>query len=85
MRGEELVRFGSRAVFFFLNLVIGFPRTYVLRQQWMQFMFDYVPENDDRNLSLCAVHFTEDSFQNLHEFNAGFNKKLLLNMKQFRL
>jgi len=41
-------------------------------------MFDHVPENYSRNLALCAVHFTEDSFQNLKEFNAGFNKKLLL-------
>jgi len=41
-------------------------------------MFDYVPENYNRNLALCAGHFTEDSFQNLHEFNAGFNKKTVI-------
>ncbi len=41
-------------------------------------MFDYVPENDDPNLALCAAHFTKDSFQNLHEFNTGFNNKLFL-------
>jgi len=39
-----------------------------------EIMFDYVPENDDRNLAFCAAHFVKDSFQNLHEFN----KKLLL-------
>ena len=38
-------------------------------------MFDYVPENDDHNLAVCAAHFTEDSFQNIHEFS---NKKLFL-------
>jgi len=41
-------------------------------------MFDYVPEIYNNNLALCAAHFTKDSFQNLHEFNAGFNKELLL-------
>jgi len=49
--------------------VFEIPTDAVLRQQWIQFMFDYVPENDDHNLALCAAHFTEDSFQNLHEFN----------------
>jgi len=41
-------------------------------------MFYSVPENYNCNLALCAEHFMEDSFQNLHEFNAGFNKKLIL-------
>jgi len=58
--------------------VFELPTDAVLRQQWIQFMFDYVPENDNRNLALCAAHFTEDSFQNLHKFNTGFNNKLLL-------
>jgi len=49
-----------------------------VHQQWLKFIFDSVPENYNCNLALCAGHFTEDSFQNLHQFNAGFNKKLLL-------
>ncbi|XP_039518795.1 uncharacterized protein LOC120473159 isoform X2 [Pimephales promelas] len=59
--------------------VFGLPTDPVVRQQWLHFMFDYVPENYNRNLALCAAHFTKDSFQNLYKFNAGFNKKLLLN------
>jgi len=57
--------------------VFGFPTDSVVRQQWLKFMSDYVSENYNRNLALCCT-FTKDSFQNLHEFNAGFNKKLLL-------
>ncbi len=58
--------------------VFGLPTDAVVRQQWLKFMFDYVPDNYNPNLALCAAHFTEDSFQNLHEFNAGFTQKLLL-------
>jgi len=49
-----------------------------LNLQFIQFMFDFVPENDVRSLALCAAHFKKNSFQNLHQFNAGFNKKLFL-------
>jgi len=55
--------------------VFGLPMDVVVCQQCIQFMFDYVPEN---NIALCAAHFKKNSFQNLYEFNAGFNKKLLL-------
>ena len=41
-------------------------------------MFNSVPDNYNANLAVCAAHFTEDSFQNLHEFNAGFAQRLLL-------
>ena len=61
----------SRVLFTQLSglLCFGLPMDAILPQQWIQFMFDYVPENDDRNPALCAAHFTEDSFQNLHEIN----------------
>ncbi len=58
--------------------VFGLPKDAVVRQQWLQFMFDNVSDNYNRNLALCAAHFTEDSFLNLQQFNAGFHKKLLL-------
>ena len=58
--------------------VFRLPTDAVVRQQWLKFKFDYVPDNYNRSLALCAAHFTEDSFQDLHEFNVGFNKKLLL-------
>ncbi len=45
--------------------VFGLPKDAVVRQQWLQFMFDNVSDNYNRNLALCAAHFTEDSFLNL--------------------
>ncbi|XP_051761736.1 piggyBac transposable element-derived protein 4-like isoform X2 [Ctenopharyngodon idella] len=60
------------------SFVFGLPRDAGLREQWLKFMFNSVPDNYNPNLAVCAAHFTEDSFQNLHEFNAGFAQRLLL-------
>ncbi len=58
--------------------LFGFPRDAGLREQWLKFIFNSVSENDNPNTALCAAHFMEDSFLNLHELNSGFTQKLVL-------
>ncbi len=58
--------------------VFGLPTDAVVREQWLKFIFNSVPDNYNPNVAVCAAHFTEDSFQNLHQFNTGFTQRLLL-------
>ncbi len=58
--------------------VFGLPTDAVVREQWLQFIFNSVPDNYNPNVAVCAAHFTEDSFLNLHQFNAGFTQRLSL-------
>lgn len=58
--------------------LFGLPRDAVLRDQWLQFMFNSVPENYNPHVKLCAAHFAKDSFLNLNQFNAGFAQRLFL-------
>ena len=37
--------------------VFGLHTDAVVRQQWLKFMFDYVPENFNRNSSLCCAFY----------------------------
>ncbi|XP_067284722.1 uncharacterized protein [Pseudorasbora parva] len=58
--------------------LFGLPTDAARRDQWLQFMFNSLPEKYDPNLKLCAAHFTEDSFLNLNQYNAGFALRLFL-------
>ncbi|XP_067269187.1 uncharacterized protein [Pseudorasbora parva] len=54
------------------------PRDVGVRDHWLHFIFNSVPHDYHPNLALCAAHFTEESFHNLREFNAGFAHRLVL-------
>jgi len=43
--------------------VFGLPTDAVVHQQWLKFMIDYVHENYNHNLALCAAHFTKGCFR----------------------
>ncbi|XP_058627963.1 uncharacterized protein LOC131538118 [Onychostoma macrolepis] len=58
--------------------LFALPRDAGLREQWLKFIFNSVPEKYNLNIAVCAAHFTEDSFLNINEFNAGFAQKLVL-------
>ncbi|XP_042577126.1 piggyBac transposable element-derived protein 4-like isoform X2 [Cyprinus carpio] len=58
--------------------VFGLPRNAGLREQWLTFIFKTVPEKYNSYIALCAAHFTDDSFLNVREFNAGFAQKLVM-------
>ncbi len=44
----------------------------------MNFIFNEVPDNVNKNLVLCSLHFTMDSFTNKAQFNAGFSERFKL-------
>ncbi|XP_059378644.1 uncharacterized protein LOC132114511 isoform X1 [Carassius carassius] len=60
------------------STLFSLPRDGEVRDQWLKFIFNSVPQNYYPNLALCAAHFTEESFHNLREFNAGFAQRLVL-------
>ncbi|XP_048053344.1 E3 ubiquitin-protein ligase TRIM39-like isoform X2 [Megalobrama amblycephala] len=60
------------------SFVFGLPRDTGLREQWLKFIFNSVPDHYNPNLAVCATHFTQGSFQNVNEFKAGFARRLLL-------
>jgi len=60
------------------SAVFSLPRDCGVRDQWLHFIFNSVPNKYQPNLALCASHFTEESFHNLCEFNAGFAQRLVL-------
>ncbi len=44
----------------------------------MNFIFNEDPDHVGKNLVLCSLHFTTDSFTNKAQFDAGFSKRLKL-------
>lgn len=56
----------------------GLPKEEGVKNQWLKFIFTTVPQHYNPKLSLCSLHFTEDCFLNLAQFNAGFSKRLVL-------
>ncbi len=42
----------------------------------MNFIFNEDPDCISKNLVLCSIYFTADSFTNKAQFNAGFSLKL---------
>ncbi len=44
----------------------------------MHFIFNEVPNRISKNLVLCSLHFTADSFSNKKQFDAEFSERLKL-------
>ncbi len=42
----------------------------------MNFIFNDDPDRVSKNLVICSLHFTVDSFTNKAQFDAGFSKTL---------
>ncbi len=49
-----------------------------VRKEWMNFIFNEVPDLVSKNSVLCSFPFTADSFTNKAQFNAGFSERLKL-------
>lgn len=45
-----------------------------VRKEWMNFIFNDVPDRVRKNLALCTLNFTVDSFTNEEQFDAEFLK-----------
>lgn len=58
--------------------LFNLPKDVTQREKWLKFIFNHVPEYYKKDITLCAQHFTKDSFQNWSQFRAGFSQKLLL-------
>jgi len=54
------------------------PKEPNIRQAWLLFVYEKIPAKFDTQLFICSEHFTQDSFDNLGQFQAGFAKKLNL-------
>ncbi len=48
------------------STLFGLPKEDT-RNQWLSCIYNTVPEQFNPNISVCAVHFTEDYFLNLAE------------------
>ncbi len=44
----------------------------------MNFIFNEDPDQISKNLVLCSLHFTTNSFTNKAQFDVGFSKRLKL-------
>ncbi|XP_065099685.1 uncharacterized protein [Paramisgurnus dabryanus] len=60
--------------------IYGLPKDDKIREQWLSFIFNSSSEHNNPNIFLCAAHFTEDSFINREEYNAGIAQ--MLNLKK---
>ncbi|XP_035849305.1 cyclic AMP-responsive element-binding protein 3-like protein 2 [Sander lucioperca] len=54
------------------------PKEADSRRAWLVFLYKKIPVKFDTKLYICSNHFTEDSFENLGQFRAGYAKLLLL-------
>lgn len=54
------------------------PNEPVIKDEWLKFIYDTIPEKCSRSLTVCSTHFTPDCFLNRVQFNQGFAQKLLL-------
>ncbi len=55
---------------------IAFLLIHNIRKEWMNFIFKEVPDGICKNLVLCSLHFTADSFTNKTHFDTGFSERL---------
>lgn len=58
--------------------LFGLPKDDGTRRLWIQFAFPDLPPQHNTNINLCALHFTDESFVNRAQYNAGFSARLLL-------
>ncbi|XP_036452720.1 oocyte zinc finger protein XlCOF8.4-like [Colossoma macropomum] len=54
------------------------PKHPTIRDEWLKFIFEEIPQSFSPNLTICSAHFSADCFLNQEQYNAGFAKKLLL-------
>ncbi|XP_038575013.1 uncharacterized protein LOC119902736 isoform X1 [Micropterus salmoides] len=54
------------------------PKDESLKNQWIKFIFNTVPQDYSPNLLLCSNHFREDCFLNRQQYNSGFAQRLVL-------
>ncbi len=54
------------------------PSDLNIRKQWINFIFNEVSDSVSKNLVLCSLHFSMDSFANKAWFDAGFLGRLKL-------
>ncbi|KAL6491174.1 hypothetical protein MHYP_G00015190 [Metynnis hypsauchen] len=54
------------------------PKHPAIRDEWLKFIFEEIPQSFSPNLTICSAHFSADCFLNQEQYNAGFAKKLLL-------
>ncbi len=45
-----------------------------VRKVWINFVFNEDPDHVSKNLVLCSLHFTTESFKNKAQFDTGFSK-----------
>ncbi len=49
-----------------------------VRKEWMNFIFNEVPDHIRKSVVLCSFHFAVDSFTNKAQFDVGFSERLKL-------
>ncbi|XP_056628287.1 glycerol-3-phosphate acyltransferase 4-like isoform X2 [Triplophysa dalaica] len=60
------------------SVLFQLPKQERLREKWLQFIFQRIPKGYNPRVVLCARHFTDDCFDNLGAFSAGYVKRLSL-------
>ncbi|XP_056596027.1 uncharacterized protein si:ch211-236l14.1 isoform X2 [Triplophysa dalaica] len=60
------------------SVLFQLPKQERLREKWLQFIFQRIPKEYNPRVVLCARHFTDDCFDNLGAFTAGYVKRLSL-------
>ncbi|XP_016361867.1 uncharacterized protein LOC107703658 [Sinocyclocheilus anshuiensis] len=61
-----------------ISTLFGLPKEDTTRNLWLSFIYNTVPEQYNRNIRICAAHFTDDCFLNLGEYKACCAKRLFL-------
>ncbi len=46
-----------------------------VKKEWMNFIFYEDPDHVNKNSVLCSLHFTENSFTNKAQLDAGFSER----------
>ncbi|XP_062848002.1 uncharacterized protein si:dkey-79d12.4 [Trichomycterus rosablanca] len=54
------------------------PKESEIKDEWIRFIYNTIPERFSRSLTVCSAHFTSDCFLNRAQYNEGFAQKLLL-------
>ncbi|XP_055038831.2 uncharacterized protein [Misgurnus anguillicaudatus] len=58
--------------------LFGLPIEEMIRNHWLNFIYNAVPDQYSSSVRLCAAHFTEDCFLNMGEYKAGLAQRLRL-------